>query len=94
MIIDAIRALPGAAELRRLNLQEGSTIADVRLATGWQEPFTAVFGERVQESHTLSAGDRVEFLRALIADPKDSRRKRAERNPLPRTRRTAKSLRA
>lgn len=37
----------------------------------------AVFGERVTPATPLRDGDRVELLRALQADPKDARRRRA-----------------
>ncbi|MDO4709933.1 MAG: RnfH family protein [Pseudomonadota bacterium] len=38
----------------------------------------AVFGKRVTETTVLHEGDCLELLRALLADPKQSRRKRAE----------------
>lgn len=38
-------------------------------------------GESTAASHILHQGDRVEIYRPLICDPKDARRKRAEKNP-------------
>jgi uncharacterized protein len=37
-------------------------------------------GETTAASHVLHQGDRVEIYRPLICDPKDARRKRAEKN--------------
>jgi uncharacterized protein len=37
----------------------------------------AIFGRLVNEESPLHAGDRVELLRALVADPKQARRERA-----------------
>ncbi len=37
-------------------------------------------GENTAASHILHQGDRVEIYRPLICDPKDARRKRAEKN--------------
>ncbi|HEX5662429.1 MAG TPA: RnfH family protein, partial [Xanthomonadaceae bacterium] len=36
-----------------------------------------VFGERVEPTHRLREGDRVELLGPLQADPKEARRRRA-----------------
>jgi uncharacterized protein len=36
-------------------------------------------GQNAAESHVLHAGDRVEIYRPLISDPKEARRKRAEK---------------
>lgn len=38
-----------------------------------------IFGHRVAATQVLRAGDRVEIYRALIIDPKESRRQRAHR---------------
>ena len=38
-----------------------------------------VFGKSIAEDYRLSAGDRIEIYRPLIADPKEIRRQRAER---------------
>jgi uncharacterized protein len=37
-------------------------------------------GENTASSHVLHQGDRVEIYRPLICDPKEARRKRAEKN--------------
>ena len=38
----------------------------------------AVFGRRVSDATILHDGDRLELLRALVIDPKQARRRRAE----------------
>ncbi len=38
-----------------------------------------VYGKRVADDYVLQEGDRLEILRPLVADPKDARRKRAEK---------------
>ena len=43
----------------------------------------AVFGKLGKLDHVLRAGDRVEILRPLIADPKVARKKRAEQGAQP-----------
>ena len=42
----------------------------------------AVFGRTVKPDHVLYENDRVELLRPLTRDPKDTRRLRAAANPL------------
>ncbi len=36
-----------------------------------------IYGRRVPGDHVVSAGDRIEIYRALVADPKTARRQRA-----------------
>ena len=38
-----------------------------------------IFGERVADSHILESGDRVEIYRPLKQDPKELRRRRAQK---------------
>ena len=95
MKVEIVRAWPGQVQMESLDLPAGATVADARAQCGWDEPIVAIFGERItDERRTLREGDRVEFLRLLIADPKEARRRRAEHNPLPRTHRTPKSKRS
>ncbi len=46
------------------------------------EEFLAVYGRRVRFGDRLHAHDRIELLRPLTRDPKDTRRLRAADNPL------------
>lgn len=85
--VEVAYAEPSRQFLRQLELDAGATIADAieasgvaaacsidpaALATGiWSKPapYTTVLGD----------GDRVELYRPLKADPKEARRRRAER---------------
>lgn len=54
-------------------------VADALSACGYEMGPVAVFGERATHDRRLADGDRIEMLRPLVADPKDSRRRRAAR---------------
>ncbi|MGN5763308.1 RnfH family protein [Acinetobacter calcoaceticus] len=41
-----------------------------------------IFGNKIEADTELQAGDRVEIYRPLTINPKDIRRKRAEKNPV------------
>lgn len=75
-----IRAWPERFESEELELGEGATVADAlaitRLPRDGLAGF-AVHGERVEQEAPLQEGDRLELLGPLLADPKDSRRRRA-----------------
>jgi putative ubiquitin-RnfH superfamily antitoxin RatB of RatAB toxin-antitoxin module len=79
--IEVIRAWPRRFESCRLELPPGATVADALRGTGWTDDpairAVAVHGLRVAPTDALQDGDRVELLRALVADPKDARRRRA-----------------
>lgn len=78
--VEIVRAWPGRHESKSLLLPEGATVGDALAASGWNDAEhagVAVFGLRAAPDRTLCDGERVEVLRALQADPKDARRKRA-----------------
>jgi len=84
--IEVAFATPGNQILFGMTVPEGATVSTVleACATGallpehvLRNPDVGVFGRRVEETYMLQAGDRVEFYRALVADPKDTRRRRA-----------------
>lgn len=79
--VEVIRAWPRRFEATTLALPEGATVAHAVAAAGWDaDPDTVAFaihGQRVDGGTALRPGDRVELLRALLADPKDARRRRA-----------------
>ncbi|ENU62797.1 RnfH family protein [Acinetobacter lwoffii] len=69
--------------------QPGMTALDaieqsgIREQVDLPEPLSlGIFGMRLQDQQPLAAGDRVEIYRALTINPKDIRRKRAEKNPV------------
>lgn len=68
---------------REVSLEAGATVADaVRAAALGHEDEVAglaVFGTVVAPSAPLRDGDRVELLRPLQLDPKEARRRRAQR---------------
>lgn len=78
--VDVVLALPRRYAAVRVSLPPGATVADgVRRAGLPLEGICgyAVFGERVMPETPLRDGDRIELLRPLQADPKESRRRRA-----------------
>jgi len=84
MRIEVVRALgPSAAEIEWvvLDLPDGASVGDALHASGLACPVlagTAVYGERVTLAHLLCDGDRLELLRPLLDDPKQTRRRRAQ----------------
>lgn len=81
--VQVVIAWPGRHVLRELQLPDGACVDDaLRLAalddTGSVAGY-AVFGVAADRQTLLHDGDRVELLRALVADPKDARRRRADR---------------
>ena len=84
--VELVRALPHSCQSLRLRLAEGSRVGDaLRLAAeaGFapareaDPECLAVFGRSASLATRLHAGDRIELLRALVADPKQRRRERA-----------------
>ncbi|WP_407910051.1 RnfH family protein [Lysobacter claricitrinus] len=80
MRVELMRAWPRRHESLLLELPDGATVAAAIDASGWDAGDVAVFGERAEMTRVLVDGDRIEVLRPLIADPKDARRRRAQRN--------------
>ena len=81
--VQVVLAWPHRCLERELVLEEGATGADsVRLAGLHHEEEVAgfaVFGVAAAVSVPLRDGDRVELLRPLRMDPKEARRRRAQR---------------
>jgi hypothetical protein len=84
--VSVVYALPGAATEIEVRLAEGATVAEAIERSGIAARLPGVdvggapvgiFGKRVRRDATLRDGDRVEVYRALIADPKIARRRRA-----------------
>lgn len=86
-----VYAAPGVESLAQVELPATAVVADAVAASGLLDrheldPRTlvyAIYGQRAAASTPLTAGDRVELTRPLVADPKEARRQRAERTPLP-----------
>ena len=73
--------------LRKVEIAANSTAGEAIAASGISDDLPAgfepvaigIFGRSVTRDTRLHAGDRIELYRPLIADPKESRRKRAAR---------------
>lgn len=88
-------ALPSLQEVLDLELPEGATVADAIAAARLAERHpgvdfgsmrAGVWSREAQGSQPLREGDRVELYRALRADAKEMRRRRAGLRPSPRSR--------
>jgi putative ubiquitin-RnfH superfamily antitoxin RatB of RatAB toxin-antitoxin module len=84
--ITVVYALPDRQSIVQLDVPEGTTVVQAvelsQLASRFPEIGAsalncAIFGQVVATSHSLHAGDRVEVLRPLLIDPKESRRQAA-----------------
>ena len=85
--VEVVYALPDSNALRRVELAADATIADAVAASGISRDFpeidpaknrVGIFGRRLTPEAPLHDGDRVEIYRPLTADPKETRRRRAE----------------
>ncbi|WP_338849395.1 RnfH family protein [Massilia sp. W12] len=90
--ISVVYALPQAIHQKALLLPAGSSIADAVRQSGLlallpetevEQLKLGVYGKLKPAGAVLQDGDRVEIYRPLIADPKESRRRRAEHTPRP-----------
>lgn len=83
--VDVILAWPRRHLHRRVSLPPGATVGEAVAAAGFEPSElactsgVAVHGERASDALPLRDGDRVELLRPLLADPKEARRLRADR---------------
>ena len=87
--IEVVYALADAQDIVTVELGPGARARDAIEASGMQERhpeldaaslLLCIFGKRVGPERVLEAGDRIEILRPLAADPKDARRRRAGRS--------------
>lgn len=85
--VQVVHALPRRHWLREIELPAGATVAEAVEASGLSgeieglqvDPLQlGIFGRLVKPNDTLREGDRVEIYRALLCDPKEVRRRRAE----------------
>ncbi|MCT8341925.1 MULTISPECIES: RnfH family protein [Photorhabdus] len=86
--IEVVYALPDRQYLRTVKLTQGATVEQAIVASGLltlrndidlQKNKVGVYSRPVKLTDILEEGDRVEIYRPLLADPKEMRRKRAER---------------
>jgi len=85
--IEVVYALPNEQALLKLQLPQGSTVAEAVQASGIAQKYPeidiaknklGIYGKLTRADALLRDKDRVEIYRPLIADPKEVRRKRAE----------------
>ena len=88
MRVWVVYALPEQQTVQELELPESATVGDAVARSGLLQQFPeigerplacAIYGRAVADSHVLRADDRVEILRPLQVDPKESRRRAAAR---------------
>jgi putative ubiquitin-RnfH superfamily antitoxin RatB of RatAB toxin-antitoxin module len=85
--VEVAYAEPARQFLRRVELPQGSSVSDAIAASGVERECAidaalltlGIWSKPVKAETRLRDGDRVELYRVLKADPKDSRRRRAER---------------
>jgi len=79
--VEVVLAWPQRVLSRRLQLDEGATVAEAIAAAALEGsadcPAAAVHGLLARPQQVLLDGDRIELLRPLQAAPKDNRRRRA-----------------
>jgi len=86
--VEVAYALPEKQYLQRVTLSEGATVEEAINASGLLELRSdidlaknkvGIFSRPAKLADAVQDGDRVEIYRPLIADPKELRRKRAEK---------------
>ena len=85
--VEVAYAEPQRQFLRGVSLSPGATVADAIRACGIEHEWgidagrydVGVWSKPVTRDTTVREGDRIELYRALKADPKEARRRRAER---------------
>ena len=86
IVVDVVYALPTTQELVQLTLAQGSTVQQAIAASGLLQKYPeidlsknklGIYGKLTKADIALHDHDRVEIYRALIADPKEVRKKRA-----------------
>jgi putative ubiquitin-RnfH superfamily antitoxin RatB of RatAB toxin-antitoxin module len=86
--VEVAYALPAEQVILRLDVEQGATLRDAIERSGILDRFpeidlarnkVGVFGKLSKLDAVLRPKDRVEIYRALIADPKEVRRRRAEK---------------
>lgn len=86
--VEVVYAKPERQSLLTLAVAPGSTVEDAITASGILQQFpeidlalqkVGIWSRPVKLQDSVKPGDRIEIYRPLIADPKDLRRRRAEK---------------
>lgn len=87
-VIDVVYALPTRQKVIQVKLAPGTSAIEAVRLSKMQSFFPEIdlatvklgsFGNQIPHEHAMQPGQRVEIYRPLIADPKDVRRRRAEK---------------
>lgn len=87
--VEVLFAYPDKVFLRKMELDQPLSVQSVILQSGVLQKFTeidlrenkvGIFSRPVKLTDLVENGDRIEIYRPLIADPKEMRRKRAEKS--------------
>ncbi len=86
--VEVAFAAPGRQQIVALRVPAGTTAGEAVELSGLRmvfpgiepKPVVGIFSRKVPLEQVLAPGDRVEIYRPLIADPKEVRRRRAERD--------------
>lgn len=87
--VEVVYAYPEKYFLKKMELDQPLTIQNVIVQSGVLEKYKeidlrenkiGIFSRPAKLTDTVENGDRIEIYRPLIADPKEMRRKRAEKN--------------
>jgi len=80
--VEVVLAWPDHYQSRQLSLPAGSNVAQAldaaKLGNAEHSVAVAIYGVQVSMQQILNEGDRIELLRPLLLDPKESRRRRAQ----------------
>ena len=85
--VEVVYATPARQVLRRLEVAAGCTVSEAIERLKIRDEFpgltvdpaaVGIFSRKVPLEHRLRDGDRVEIYRPLLADPKETRRRRAK----------------
>lgn len=86
--MEVVYATPERQVLVELGVEPGCTVGEAIERSGIRDEFpgmtvdpaaVGIFSRKVPLDHALDDGDRVEVYRPLVADPKETRRRRAKR---------------
>jgi len=96
--VSVVYATASIQDAVTVTLAPGATVADAIAASGLPRDYAmptaaieaAIGGKRVSPRTRVVDGDRVDVLRALVADPKSARIRRAGEHALPRATRRKK----
>jgi len=86
--ISVVYALPERQQVVHLHVEGGTTVGEAIARSGLTQQFAelgsatlncAIYGRVVPITQVVAAGDRIEILRPLLIDPKESRRQAAAR---------------